>query len=155
MKTNAEAITESELAKHALTLSDAGRHAVLPYLAENLQVRHDDQGQLNVTIVAEDGSEIAPEAFFANWRERYPGYYASIIQAAPKPAPEPKTLTGRMMATIAASRSDDGKATRAAEIASGGNPWATAKRNLSKQGLIANLDADLAGRLKREAGVGT
>lgn len=42
MKTNAEAITASELTKHALTLSDAGQHAVLAYLDDNLQVRHDD-----------------------------------------------------------------------------------------------------------------
>lgn len=62
-------------------------------------------------------------------------------------------MTGRMMATIAASRSDDGRATRAAEMASAGNPWSSTSWNLTKQGLITNLDADLAVRLRQEAGV--
>lgn len=148
MKTNAEAITESELAKHALSLSDAGRHAVLPYLSENLQVRHDEQGRLSVTVVAEDGSEVAPVTFFADWTARKPAYFASVKPAAPKPAQEHKTMTGRMMATIAASRSDDGRATRAAEIASAGNPWSSTSWNLSRQGLITNLDPELAAQLK-------
>lgn len=148
MKSNAQAITESELAKHALALSDAGQHAVLPYLAENLQVRHDDQGKLSVAVIAEDGSEVAPAAFFADWTARKPAYFASVKRASPTPTREPATMTGRMMATIAASRSDDGKATRAAEIASGGNPWSAKSWNLSRQGLITNLDPELAAQLK-------
>lgn len=151
-KTNAEAITESELAKHALSLSDAGRHAVLPYLAQNLQVRHDEQGELNVTVVAEDGSEVAPAAFFADWSSRFPGYFDSIKPTTKPATPEPRTMTERMVATIAARKAD--RKDEAAEIARAGNPWLPANRNMTRQAQITNLDPTLAGQMKQEAGFG-
>jgi hypothetical protein len=153
MRSNAQAITESELAKHGLKLSDVGEGAVLPFLDQSLRVAHSDTGKLTVTIVTEEGSEVAPDVFFADWTARYPGYFASVRQTPPAPAQKPTTMTGRMMATIAASRTDDGKASRAAEIASAGNPWAKGSWNFTRQGLVSNLDPDLASRLKRQAGV--
>ncbi|MGO4572899.1 hypothetical protein [Microvirga sp. 2TAF3] len=63
------------------------------------------------------------------------------------------TFTDKMMAEVAARSSTDGRKQQAAEIATKGNPWGKATRNLTNQMRIENLDKDLAAKLKAQAGV--
>jgi hypothetical protein len=66
------------------------------------------------------------------------------------PPAKPKTLPDRMMVLRAAQKDDHHE--RAAAEAARGNPWARATRNQTKQGIIQNLDLDLAAYLRAEAG---
>lgn len=72
-----------------------------------------------------------------------------------KPQPQSKagmTTTERMRAAIEGRRANR-KELAQQEAARGPNPWAPKSINRSRQGLIANLDPDLAARLRQEAGV--
>lgn len=72
-----------------------------------------------------------------------------------KPQPQNKvgmTTTERMRAAIEGRRANR-KELAAQEAARGPNPWSPKTINRSRQGLIANLDPDLAARMKHEAGV--
>ena len=152
MTANSEAVASDILGKRNLKLTEAGKYAVLGWLDSNLQVRHDSAGKLSVTVVDDDGSEIAPDAFFADWTSRHPGYFASAKPDTKVSNTEPRTMTERAVAAISVQKSD--RKADAAEIAAAGNPWLPSTRNLTRQGQIANLDPALAARLKQEAGVG-
>jgi hypothetical protein len=76
-------------------------------------------------------------------------------KAQSKPKPQSKggmTITERMRASIEGRRANR-KELAAQEAARGPNPWAQKTINRSRQGLITNLDPDLAARLRQEAGV--
>jgi hypothetical protein len=152
MTSNSEVVANDVLRKRDLTLSEAGKFAVLGWLDSNLQVRHDSAGKLSVTVLNEDGSEIAPEAFFADWTARHPGYFASAKPAARSTSKEPTTMTSRMIATVASQKA--GSNDRAAEIAKTGNPWLASSQSMTRAALITNLDPVLAVQLRQEAGIG-
>lgn len=148
MTSNSEAVAADILGKRGLTLSEAGKFAVLGWLDSNLQVRHDSAGKLSVSVVNDDGSEIGPEAFFADWTARHPGYFANG-KPETKATTKPATMTERMAATIAAQKAD--RTGEAAAIAKAGNPFSKSTWNLTSQMQLMNLNPELAAKLKQEA----
>ena len=152
MTSNSEAVANSILGQRHQKLTQAGQRAVLDHLDQNLRVRHYEANKPILTVVTETGGEITPYEFFDDWLARHPDHIASGQPATKSTAPEPRTMTERMVATIAAQKSD--RKGEAAEIASAGNPWLSSNRNMTQQARITNLDPALAAQLKQEAGVG-
>lgn len=145
MTRNSESVASDILRQRNLTLTEAGQEAVLEYLDQNLRVRHNEASKPIVTVAVEAGRELTPYDFFDGWLARHPDYVA-ISKPATSAQKKPATLTERMAATIANQKASAKE--RAAEIAAQGDPWAATSWNLSRQGLIINLDPELAAQLK-------
>ena len=149
MTSNSEAVATDILGRRGLSLSEAGKFAVLGYLDRNLRVRHGEASKPIVTVATEAGREITPYEFFDDWLAQNPGYFAGIKAAASSMPNEPGTMTQRMIASIA-SRKANAKE-QVAEIAKAGNPWSKSSWSLTNQMRVTNLNPELAGQLKQEA----
>lgn len=110
----------------------------------------DSAGNPMVTV-ASDGSvvDLSPRDFVASVAARL-GADTEVAHAQNNGGAT--TVTERMRATLE-SRKANRKALAAQEAARGPNPWMADHINRSRQGLIQNLDPDLAARMRQEAGV--
>jgi len=136
---------ESELAAevhNALRLDPNSRTAVVVDASGHPMVKVGSDGTVD---------DLSPFDFVAQAAARL----GAKPKALSKPQPQNKggmTTTERMRAAIEGRRANR-KELAQQEAARGPNPWSPKTLNRSRQGLIANLDPDLAARLRQEAGV--